>query len=196
VTPCSLVEICGISAVTYCLHAQALLSSILKMEIFLRNIHKFISDSRASNPKNDTFHRHLLNNLIDFANVKRTFVHIASLRRTGFYSRRERKCLQDQCLCDAHGLHEVQAERSRGTGWGRQNEGKCPNTPSQNSHPPVTHAHVHWDLSAAMLYEACDDVSLGEWCHRFAEMVEQVLTQIFKWERGNEIEVISYLLDF
>ena len=129
--------------------------------------------------RNDSLRRHLLKNLNDFANVTQTFVNIASLRRTGFYSRRERRCLQDHCLCDAHGYHEVQAERWRGTGWGRRYGGKCPNTPYPTTHPPVTHAHVLWNLNAAILYKDCDVMSLGEWCLTFAEMVALVRTQNF-----------------
>ena len=139
--------------------------------------------------RNDSLHRHLLKNLNDLANVTQVFVHIASLRRTGFYWRRERRCLQDHCLYDAHGLHEVQAERSRGTGWDRRYGGKCPNTHSPSTHPPVTHADELWGLNAAMLFEDCDVMSLGEWCLTFAEMVALVRPEHFfvgtpQWNLG------------
>ena len=118
--------------------------------------------------RNDSLHWHLLKTLQDLANVTQTFIHIASLRRTGIYSRRERRCLQGHCLCDAHGLHEVQAERSRGTGWGRRYGGKCPNTPSPTTHPPTCHSR------ARTLGFVCSHVIWGLWRHVLGRMVPYV----------------------
>jgi hypothetical protein len=123
----------------YSYAAQNLRDAVSKISIRFLNIFKtFYLNS---------FQRKLLTNLKNVmiymfrvftccSCVTQRFIHIASLRCLGFHSRREGQRIQNHCLCNAHGWHEVQTEGSRGTSWGRWRGGKI-------STPPPTHTHTH-----------------------------------------------------